>query len=384
MNNIKFTSPFAVYIHVPFCISKCNYCDFYSRVYSQQKKESYIEALKEEIKIYAGRLNYRKIKTLYFGGGTPGLLTPDEAAEIINYIEKYFSLAEQIEITVEANPSSLTEDKIKGYYQAGINRLSLGIQSFNNRELTLLGRRHSQKEAVQAIKKVSRVFANYNIDLIFAIPGQNCKQWLQTLTNAVKMNPHHISTYNLEIHEDTPLGKEIENGNLNKVSEEIDAEMYMQGRKFLQKEGYNQYEISSFALPGYQAEHNKVYWQFEPYLGLGPAAHGFDGNHRFYNYSDVDRYIKDLKMGNLCRQDFTVLSKKDLMAEMMIMGLRLINGVSKKKFRNKFGIGINEVYGKEVNCLIEQKLIIDNGDNIFLTKKGLLLGNQVFMKFLKS
>ena len=382
MNNINFTTPFGIYIHVPFCIRKCSYCDFYSQVYCPAKMSEYIQALKKEIKTYAGILKYRKIKTIYFGGGTPGLLTPDAAAEILQYINKYFFFKEQLEITLEANPFSLTKEKVKGYHQCGINRLSLGVQSFNDDELKLLDRMHSVRKAMRTLEEVSQVFANINIDLIFALPGQKFASWQENLQQAVKFLPQHISTYNLEIHEETPLGKRVNSGELIEIDEEIDARMYLLAREILTKAGYKQYEISSFALPGYEARHNKIYWQFEPYLGLGPAAHSFDGYRRFNNYADTDRYIKMLVGDNLPIENLTSLNNDDLMAEMVIMGLRLIKGVSKNNFRKRFGVCLEDIYQEELDKLIKRKLLINNENNLLLSNKGLLLGNQVFMEFL--
>ncbi len=384
MSKIYFESPFAIYIHVPFCLKKCSYCDFYSDIYNKEKKVKYIDTLKKELKFYAYKIKYRKIRTIYFGGGTPGLLTPAETAEILKSIQNYFSVEKDIEITLEANPYSLSENKIKGYYQCGINRLRLGVQSFNDKELELLGRLHNSKEALQAVKKTGQVFDNLNIDLIFALPGQKCKDWLYTLNQAIKLLPHHISTYNLEIHEDTPLGRKIENGELEKISEEIDARMYKLAGEHLAEAGYRQYEISSFAQTGYEAEHNKIYWQFAPYLGLGPAAHSFDGDNRFYNYADIDKYIKMLSTGELPIQNLTSLKEEELMMEMVIMGLRLTTGLNKKSFENRFAISLKDVYREEIEKLVQAGLLIDNEGSVFLSDKGLLLANQVFIEFLQD
>ncbi len=351
MNKINYSSPFAIYIHVPFCLQKCSYCDFYSQTYSSEKKDRYIKALKRELKIYADKIKYRKVRTIYFGGGTPGLLTPVEIAEILKCIKDNFFIREGIEITLEANPYSLSRDKIKGYRQCGVNRISLGVQSFNDQELDLLGRMHNSKQALRIIKNLTKVFDNMNLDLIFALPGQKCKNWLQTLKQALKMAPQHISTYNLEIHEDTPLGKRIKQGELETVSEELDARMYNMAREKLEQAGYRHYEISSFACPGYEAQHNKVYWQFDPYLGLGPAAHSFDGYRRFYNVADTYRYTKKLLSGDLPIKSSNFLEEKELRAEMIIMGLRLIKGINKKKFKNRFGICLTNIYGQEIEKL---------------------------------
>ncbi len=386
MNKIYFDYdfPFGLYIHIPFCTHRCSYCDFYSQIYSPQMVQQFIVNLKKEISIYAELLDNREIKSIYFGGGTPSLLSVREVADILEYVQKYFSLENNIEITLEANPHSLTEDKIEGYYQKGINRLSLGIQSFNKKELLLLDRLHSGEKAVEVIEKTKKIYGNFNIDLIFAIPGQDYTDWEENLHRAVELFPTHISTYNLEIHENTSLSNQFGEGKLAEISEENDAAMYKLAVNYLQENGYRHYEISSFALPGYESVHNKLYWQFAPYLGLGPAAHSFNGQQRFYNYADLKKYIRILANNNLPLGNIIPLSTEDLRAEMMIMGLRLRKGIPKKMFYNRFGVNIEDVYSEELKGLIEQGLLLDSDRNYRLTEKGLLLGNQVFAEFLPA
>lgn len=358
------------------------------------------EETKEEIDIYK-IFNISGIETIYIGGGTPGLMTPKQLSDLMGLIKKEFGSPITGEITMEANPFSLTEEKLSGYREAGVNRLSLGVQSFHDKELKFLGRKHTAAEAVEKISLTDKYFDNYNIDLIFAVPGQSIVDWRYTLEKAIDMNPNHISLYNLQIEENTPLAFALHEGEFEEVDDRIDAGMYLLARELLEESGYSQYEISNFAREGYQSRHNRIYWELKPYLGLGPAAHGFTGSIRYNNYTEVHRYqetfskvldrIIQSKTNKSLDEPFPEkmpieniikLSKEDLMAEKLFMGLRLLEGVSLKEFYSEYGTRLEEYYTEEIRKLKSMDLIEISEGRLKLTEKGLLHGNRVFMEFL--
>ncbi len=386
---VDFDTSFGLYLHIPFCESLCNYCNFYSETHLNQYLKKFLQTLKREIKIFGNHLSCTKLKTIYIGGGTPSLLNPDNLGEILDYIFDNFSFPEEKEITLEANPSSINFKKLRRFKKVGINRLSLGVQSFKDSQLQLLGRNHSANSGLKVIKDVKKVFDNFNLDLIFAIPEQTLSDWKFSLKSALNLSPAHISLYNLEIKKDTLLSKKINDGEVGKISEEFDAEMYNYARGFLTAGNYNQYEISNFARQGLHSHHNLLYWKFKPYLGLGPGAHSFNGKNRFYNYHDVKKYINCLTEPNNNHQkrllpinEIITLNKCDLQKEMIIMGLRLIKGVNKREFEQKFGLKMEQKYGSEIEELVNQGLLKNKDKYLCLTDKGLLFGNKVFRKFI--
>ena len=379
---LNYDSPFGLYIHIPFCKSKCNYCDFYSIKYNDEKKQQYIEALSKEIELYTDRLRNKTVKTIYFGGGTPSVLSPKKVEHIINKITSNFNLIDDIEISMEANPASLNLEKIIKYKEAGINRLSLGVQSFLNKELKFLGRIHTSKEAVKTIEQVKKYFDNFSLDIIFALPGQKLEDFKYSLNKAINFKPVHLSLYNLQIEEDTPLYNRLEAGEIEPISEKLDYQMYNFAIKRLKDIGYQHYEISNFAQAGYRSQHNLLYWQYKPYLGLGPSAHGFNGKKRYYNIIDLNSYLNVLSKDKLPIKKKINLSRDDLISEMMFMGLRLIEGVSKKDFQERFNVSIHDKYGETIKKLKKDNLLKESDKKLYLTKKGINLGNISFAEFL--
>ncbi len=387
MNNDINNDTFGLYLHIPFCQGKCRYCDFYSVNFEREIVEEYIHFLKEELRIYSSLLNNEKkgkpvMQTVYFGGGTPGLLTARQVAGILELLSRDFTLSPSAEISLEVNPSSLTEDKIRDYRRIGINRLSIGVQSFNDRELSFLGRRHDSREALEKIELASQYFDNYSIDLIYAIPGQTLAEWEKTLKQAVQLSPYHISLYSLQIEKGTPLAAALAAGEFKKTDDALDADMYLLARQVLTANGYEHYEISNFARKGYQSRHNRIYWEFTPYLGVGAGAHSFIAPERFWNHADLFLYMEKLKAGKLPVEERIESSKEEMMAEMVFMGLRLLEGVSLTEFYDLFNVKLNEYYAREIEKLKLQGLISVGDERIRLTEKGLLLGNLVFMEFL--
>lgn len=380
----------ALYLHIPFCQGKCRYCDFYSVNYSPDYLKGYLNLLKKEILSYSALLKttdyFKKgnqcLETIYFGGGTPGLLEVKQLAEILNLIIKEFSYPISDEITLEANPFSLAEEKIAGFKEIGINRLSLGVQSFNDRELKFLGRKHSAIEAEKIIQIIAKYFDNYTIDLIFAIPGQTIVDWRYTLEKAISLSPYHISLYNLQIEDGTPLAKSQETGEFEMINDSLDAEMYLLAREMLQNNGYQHYEISNFAKKDYQSRHNRIYWELEPYLGLGASAHSFTGFSRFNNYPDISLYAERLNSRKLAIENLVNLSKEDLLTEKIFMGMRLLKGLSLHEFDEEFGLDLITYYHDQIKRLKTLGLINVDRDRIKLTEKGILHGNTVFIEFL--
>ncbi|MCF8000327.1 MAG: radical SAM family heme chaperone HemW [Halanaerobiales bacterium] len=383
INFLNYKEPFGLYIHIPFCKNKCNYCDFYSLKTCKNLMDKYIDNLKEEIKLYSNNLDVHKIKTIYFGGGTPSTLSSKSIKEILKTITRNFVVInKEIETTIEANPESLDKNKIISYKQAGINRISLGVQSFIDKELDFLGRIHDVEDSLNTIEIIKNYFDNYSLDLIFAIPGQTFKKFKQSLQQAIKINPPHISLYNLQIEEETPLYKKLNKNEIERISEDLDYKMYNYAIKQLTTNNYNQYEISNFAKKGYESKHNLTYWNYKPYLGLGPSAHGFNGSNRYYNIQDIKSYNKEISNCNFPVEKIVKLSKKELITERMIMGLRLNKGINIKEFKNRFGISIFDLYGNKINKLKKENLIKEDNEKITMTKKGLNLGNLVLAEFL--
>jgi oxygen-independent coproporphyrinogen-3 oxidase len=369
-----------LYIHVPFCRSKCPYCDFYSIPFDEELKNSYLKALKQEIIISAKDKPGLKADTLYFGGGTPSLLKPNEVGQIINLCRKHFSLSDSAEISLEANPESLNLKKLRSYYSVGINRLSLGFQSLNDEELNIIGRLHNASKAIHAYSQACKAgFDNISIDLMMGIPQQTLERWEYTLNQIVQLKPQHISTYILEIKEGSlwskrPLEKH--------ASEEAVSKMYYFTLDFLSSNGYQQYEISNFSLPGFCSYHNYKYWSGYTYLGFGPSAHSLYNNYRYDNVSDLNQYIERIKNVGSARDKRIFLTKNNRLEEILFLGLRKTEGVELKLFQVEFGIDILSKFSQEISRLQDAGLVEISKGFFKLSRKGLLLSNEVFQAFL--
>ncbi len=369
-----------LYIHVPFCRSKCPYCDFYSIPFNKELKNSYLKSLEQEIMISAKDKPDLKADTLYFGGGTPSLLKPNEVGRIIDQCRKCFSLSDSAEISLEANPESLNLKKLKSYYSVGINRLSLGFQSLDDEELNIIGRLHTASNAVHAYSQALKAgFDNISIDLMMGIPQQTSERWEYTLNQVVQLKPQHISTYILEIKGNSLWSKRPP---VKRASEEAVSKMYYFTFDFLSSNGYKQYEISNFALPGFCSYHNYKYWSGYTYLGLGPAAHSFYNNYRYYNVSDVNQYIERIKTMGSAGDKRIFLTKNNRLEEVLFLGLRKTEGVRLKLFQVEFGIDILSKFSQEISRLQDAELVEINKGFLKLSRKGLLLSNEVFQAFL--
>ena len=378
-----------IYVHIPFCAKKCDYCDFYSLVSSEDEKKAYIEALKREIREASKKVSdeYR-VYTIYFGGGTPSIIKADYIKEILEEIRLGFRLYKDDfypEITIECNPKTVDMEKLLMYKEAGINRISLGLQSANNDELKLLGRIHTFEDFLDSYDMVRKSgFTNVNIDLMSAIPNQKISIYERSLDELIKLNPEHISSYSLIIEEGTPFYKKYaEKAPFVKdlPSEDEDRAMYELTLERLKEAGYKRYEISNYAKDGYCSRHNTSYWERVPYLGFGVGASSLFENERYDNVGNLKEYIKNAGVSDI-RKNITKLSIKDEMSEFMFLGLRLTDGISKRMFTKKFTFTVEEIFGDVLKKHINNELLIDNGAFLKLSDRGLDISNYVLSDFL--
>lgn len=376
-----------LYIHIPFCIKKCQYCDFLSFTAAEDQKQAYIRSLVREIEGYeeGGK---QKVITIFFGGGTPSIVKAEEIGEIMKAVREKFTVASDAEITLEANPGTLTPEKLNSYRKSGINRLSIGLQSAQNKELELLGRIHTWEAFRESFSYAREAgFQNINIDLMSALPGQTSETWRNTLESVLQLSPEHISAYSLILEEGTPFyeryGEDVKRREAGKVcrylpSEEEERQMYYDTAYFLRKAGYQRYEISNYAKRGYECRHNTGYWRRRNYLGLGLGASSLMGKERYCNTRDMELYLKGSK-GTVEREKLT---KKDEMEEFMFLGLRLCKGISTEDFRHHFGIAYEQVYGVCTEKLIKEGMLERKGEWLSLTSTGMDISNHVMVKFL--
>jgi oxygen-independent coproporphyrinogen-3 oxidase len=391
----------ALYVHIPFCQAKCPYCDFNSFAGLEGLMAPYADALIAEMALWQEPTRNASLTTVFFGGGTPSFLPLTETERIFAALRRSFRLAPGAEITVEANPGSADSTRLAGLRRLGFNRLSLGVQSFQNDELSAsggLGRIHSAAEARQAYRAARRAgFENVNLDLIYGLPDQRLKAWQRTLAEAITLRPEHLSLYALTLEEGTPMAADIASGRLPAPDPDLAADMYLWAGETLATAGYQQYEISNWALPGHRCRHNLVYWHNQPYLGLGAGAHSCLGGFRFATVRDPRQYICQVTASSASppagglpaflaglRHLKAAIEVTDarVMAETAILGLRLVEGLSLAAFRRRFGIDLLSVYGPAVAELTALGLLERADGCLRLTQKGRLLGNEAFVRFL--
>ena len=369
-----------VYIHIPFCKQKCYYCDFISFPNIEKMQEKYVQALLKEIENFIKENQELKIETIYIGGGTPSYIDS-------KYIEKILSLFNKknlIESTIEVNPGTVNKEKLEAYKKAGINRLSIGLQSTINRLLKQIGRIHKFEDFLNTYNLAKNIgFNNINVDLMIGLPNQNIADIKKSLEEVVKLNPTHISVYSLIIEENTPIAQMVEKGELNLPDEEEERNMYWYVKNFLELQGYNHYEISNFSKKGYESKHNLDCWEQKEYVGFGLAAHSYINRIRYSNTDNLEKYIKNCEEGRF-NENKIIQEKQNHFTqeqEYMLLGLRKIEGVSIQNFKNKFGENPIFVFRNELNKLVEEKLLKVTEDNIMLTNKGLDLANLVWEEF---
>lgn len=377
-----------LYLHIPFCRRKCPYCAFVSREVPAGVPGDYVELLLEEMRLARAETSGNApLDSLYLGGGTPSLLTPGQVARLLDRATDLFGAVGRPEITIEANPGTVDRDLLAGFRAAGINRLSLGIQSFDDRMLSALGRLHSSQQARDALEAARRAgFDNIGIDLIHALPGQTAPMWRSDLEQALRLAPEHISVYGLTIEEGTSFALLDADGKLPREDDDGAADMFEMAGDLLAAGGYEHYEIANHALPGRRARHNSGYWRREGYLGLGAGAHSFlrgDGyGVRFSNPAKLEDYAAAIRRGVLPRLDPVALTREDALAEFMFLGLRMTEGVDRNEGVEEFGIAPVLTFERVVGKLVTQGLLESDGAAVRLTRRGMLLSNQVFSRFL--
>lgn len=377
-----------LYLHIPFCQRKCPYCSFVSHQGSRQTRDDYVELLLKEMEL-AGALSPAgsALDSVYFGGGTPSLLQPAQMALLLEQASRLFGLTEPAEITLEANPGTIDLKRLAGFRAAGINRLSLGVQSFDDNLLVTLGRIHTAQQAESAFNAARQAgFDNIGIDLIHALPDQTLEMWRSDLQQVLRLAPEHISVYGLTIEDDTPFAELYPDDSPQLPDNDLSADMFEQADTLLTAAGYEHYEIANYARPGFRSRHNSGYWRRDGYLGLGCGAHSFLRDSawgtRFSNTADLEAYSAAIRQGRLPRRDLSALSREDAMAEFVYLGLRMADGIQTTAFEREFGCPLNAVYGKLIEELVQTGLVVTDLDSVRLTRRGLLLSNQVFSRFL--
>ena len=370
--------PLELYVHIPFCVRKCQYCDFLSGPSDEETKDRYIEALLKEIRAAEHTENY-EIVSVFIGGGTPSALKAEAIASIMRTLQEQFFFCEDAEVTIEANPGTVDLEKLTIYRNVGINRLSLGLQSTDAEELKLLGRIHSYEEFLKSYEWAREAgFSNINIDLMFAIPGQTGEAWRQHLYQVAELNPEHISAYSLIIEEGTPFAEQ----NLDLPDEDTEYQMYEDTAEILERYGYRQYEISNYAKQGYMCRHNAGYWQRREYLGFGLGASSLYGGMRFSNTHQMQEYLKESRNPDQIRKDVTVLSRNEQIEEFMFLGLRMTEGISGKKFEENFDVRLMDVYG-DILQKYEATGFMEHIETKWrLTRKGIHVSNHILADFL--
>lgn len=365
-----------IYIHVPFCNSKCIYCGFYS-VVAQQRKPEYLQALRQEIKQRQHYLNATSISTLYFGGGTPSLLTTNELGEILDHLQQFFQIESDAEITLEANPEQLSLDYCKALHSLGINRLSIGIQSFQDHVLQFMGRHHTAAEAIQAVENARQAgFENISIDLIYGVAERTDEQWKIDVDTALSLPLQHLSCYALTPEENSILYKQILRGKHATIDEEQATRQYQILLELLRKSRIQHYEVSNFAIPGFESRHNSSYWNHTPYLGLGPAAHSFDGCCRQWNPANIVQYLQNIEQGINC-EECEKLSSTDLFNEKILLGLRTREGVNLQEIEHLYGRARKESLLDYFTNKVNTTYYEINDGNIRLTEEGLWFADGI-------
>lgn len=372
-----------LYIHIPFCVKKCGYCDFLSKSAGEEVQEQYVNALLSEIESYKEFAKGYRVSTIFIGGGTPSILLPRQMEDILQKIYEIFEMEKRPEITIEVNPGTVDEEKLQCYRENGINRLSIGLQSVNDEKLRLLGRIHTYQQFVDSYELARKNgFENISVDLISSIPGQTLQEWKTELETVAAKNPEHISVYQLIIEEGTPFYEKYAEHPELLPDEETSREIYLWTGKFLKETGYEQYEISNYAKPGKESRHNLKYWERGDYLGLGLGAASMVHNIRMSNTKDMNIYLQRCMQPKTMREDVQFLEEPRQMEEFMFLGLRKTRGVSKKEFRHIFGREMDMVYEKALGKCLENGMLLAHKDRIFLSEEGTLLSNMVLSEFL--
>lgn len=379
--NSKINYP-GIYLHIPFCVSRCSYCDFYSTT-ELDLRDKFTQALVEEIRLFGEQVKERyKIDTIYFGGGTPSLLSARQMENIFRQINSTFEIIENSEITLEANPGTIDLEYIKEYRNMGINRISFGVQSFDDKELKILNRIHSSKEAIESYHKIREIgFDNVSLDLIYGIPSQTVETWESNLKIIKSLEPEHISAYNLIYEKGTKMETLLQNKVFDPMDEEVEEQLFLKTSDFLEESGYEHYEVSNFAKPGFQSRHNSKYWKHIPYFGFGPSAHSFQNNERYWNFSNLAKYFKSIDDGKLPIQNREILDKNDLLIEKIMLSFRS-EGLDLQQIKDEFNIDLKSVINNHLTKYSDYFLIDNN--KFILKKKGYFVLNEILVSLINA
>ena len=372
----------AIYVHIPFCDHKCIYCDFYS-IITSDNISSFLSSVLKEIEHYANYYsNNRAYSSVFFGGGTPSLMEPAYLTKIISCIRENYAVSDDVEITMETNPGTVDKEKLKKFLDAGINRISIGIQSFHNDELNFLTRIHDKDTAINTVLNSKEVgFENISIDLIFNLPKQTKEKWLSNLQTAVRLPVNHISAYSLILERGTILNKMVLDGKVAIQDADYDAELYEMTIDFLEANGFIQYEVSNFARPGYECRHNNAYWRYKDYLSFGPSAHSFVNGKRWWNYSSLKHYISEIERKGNAAANFEIINYEQSLNEYVMLALRS-KGLDVNEFEKKFGTGWLDLNQKKIESLANLNLILIEGGFIRFTKNGYAICDEILSKLI--
>lgn len=374
----------SAYIHIPFCEHICHYCDFNKVFLQGQPVDEYIQMLKTEMQLQLRTYPTSQLDTIFVGGGTPTSLDERQLSQLCQYIEEELPFNKKsVEYTVEANPGNLSREKLEILYDAGVNRLSFGVQSFNDELLQRIGRTHRAHDVYETIELAKDVgFTNISIDLIYSLPGQTLDDFQDTMAQALTLDLPHYSSYSLIIEPKTVFYNLMQKGTLHLPPQDLEASMYEEVMETMEKHGLKQYEISNFAKPGFESRHNLTYWNNQEYYGIGAGAHGYTNGKRIANYGPLKKYITPLKLGRLPVLEEHLIPLHEQMEEEMFLGLRKTEGVSLIGFKERFHVEMTEIFAKSLEQQMEKGLLEIEGDYVRLTKQGKLLGNEVFQAFL--
>src|ERR1044072_1274702 len=370
-----------LYLHIPFCSSRCSYCDFATGLYQAELAGRYVHALVTEIRSssYCGE----KIDTIYFGGGTPSLLAPAQLESILKTLHDCFKIDSRSEVTLEINPGSVDTEKLRAFRSLGINRASFGAQTFDDAELAKLGRSHTTADTLKTFNDLRGVgFENVSFDLIAGLPGQTLAGWQRNIKQALELSPEHLSFYLLEVHSGTPLAEHIRRGIQPEPDDDLAGVMYQWMLEHASQAGYEHYEISNLCQPRFHSRHNVKYWTADPYFGFGCSAHSYDGTtRRWSNHRDVLKYVELIENGMAPIVEEQELTETDVRAEALFLGMRLMRGIDVRRYQESFGVDLREQHGADLDRFRKAGLLEFDGDLIRLTRTGALLSNEVFAAF---
>ena len=374
-----------VYIHIPFCHQICNYCDFNKVYFKNQPVDEYIEAVGKEIEMAVRKTpeQFQNIETIYLGGGTPTALSAEQITRLLQHINTFLPTEQLVEFSSEANPDELSTDKLEALINGGVNRLSMGVQSFDQKLLEKIGRTHSNEHVFETIKQAKKVgFDNLSIDLMYGLPGQTMEQWEDTLEKALALNLPHYSAYSLIVEPKTIFYIQYAKGKLNLPTEDLEADMYDLLMRRMEEKAKKQYEISNFAIEGHISTHNKIYWDNDEYAGFGAGAHGYLLGNRYSNHGPIKKYIESIKNNEQPILHKHEVTKEEKCEEQMFLGLRKNEGVLFEEFERKMGLPMKELYENKITKLVNEGLLFEDEKGVRLSRKGRFVGNEIFQQFL--